>query len=84
MGRLLESDFTEERVRDEPLTTNWRSLPEIVKFNNTLFTVLRIIDRYPEFNGSLDKLADVYVNVVQSVPNDKKGLYQDRKCFFRR
>lgn len=76
LGRLLESDFTEERVRDEPLTTNWRSLPEIVKFNNTLFTVLpRIIDRYPEFNGSLDKLADVYVNVVQSVPNDKKGGY---------
>ena len=76
LGRLLESDFTEERVRDEPLTTNWRSLPEIVKFNNTLFTVLPgIIDRYPEFNGSLDKLADVYVNVVQSVPNDKKGGY---------
>jgi ATP-dependent exoDNAse (exonuclease V) beta subunit len=76
LGRLLDSDFTHERVRDEPLSTNWRSLPEIVKFNNTLFTVLpRIIDQDLGLNDSFYKLSDVYVNVVQSVPTDKKGGY---------
>ncbi len=76
LGRLLESDFTKDRVEDVPLLTNWRSLPEIVRFNNTLFTVLpRMIDRDLGLAEKCGKLAEVYSNTIQSVPSSDKGGY---------
>ena len=76
LGKLLESDFTRDRVESVPLLTNWRSLPEIVKFNNTLFSVLpSLMDMELGLNESGNKLSEVYANAVQSVPQGKKGGY---------
>ena len=29
-----------KRILSEPLTTNWRSRSNIIRFNNTLFTII--------------------------------------------
>ncbi|MFO7574640.1 MAG: UvrD-helicase domain-containing protein [Bacteroidales bacterium] len=85
LGRLLEGDFSGERVESRALLTNWRSRPEIVKFNNTLFTLLpKMIEEElrnspgsdaepePELAFSIE---DIYRDIIQSVPAEKNGGY---------
>ena len=40
LGSVLNSMVDNNRVISRPLTTNWRSCPAIVQFNNRLFTVI--------------------------------------------
>lgn len=85
LGRLLESDFESERIASIPLLTNWRSRPEIVRFNNSLFTLLpemieedlrkssdAVDEQEPELAFSLE---DIYRDIMQSVPAGRQGGY---------
>ncbi len=40
LGTVLESMVDNKRIFSEPLTTNWRSRSNIIRFNNTLFTII--------------------------------------------
>ncbi len=78
LGKQIEADFDNDRVIPEVLLTNWRSLPEIIRFNNSLFTVLpEILDSQFDETGSSPgfRFSDVYRDVTQSVPPGKKGGY---------
>jgi ATP-dependent helicase/nuclease subunit A len=78
LGKVIANEFDQGRVVPEVLRTNWRSLPEIVKFNNSLFIVLpQILDQEftdagqtPEFSFS-----EVYSEVAQSTPEERSGGY---------
>lgn len=78
LGKKLEEEFDHGRVVPEVLLTNWRSLPEIVKFNNSLFTALpETLDREFNLQGSaaVFRFSDVYRDVMQSTPEGKTGGY---------
>ncbi|MBE0675730.1 MAG: UvrD-helicase domain-containing protein [Bacteroidales bacterium] len=85
LGRTLEEDFTAERIDSRVLATNWRSLPEIVRFNNSLFSVLPALLDSETGAGSDNTIAssvtpefrfsDVYRDVLQKVPEGKEGGY---------
>ncbi len=40
LGSDLNGMVDNDRFISKPLTTNWRSCPNIIKFNNTLFTII--------------------------------------------
>jgi len=40
LGKVLLSSVDNKRIFSEPLTTNWRSRSNIIRFNNTLFTII--------------------------------------------
>lgn len=40
LGKVLVGMVDNKRIFSEPLTTNWRSRSNIIKFNNTLFTII--------------------------------------------
>ncbi len=40
LGRILQGSVDNKRIFSEPLTTNWRSRSNIIKFNNRLFTII--------------------------------------------
>lgn len=78
LGKKLEEEFDRGRVAAEVLLINWRSLPEIVKFNNSLFSALpEWLDR--EFNlqdsAAVFRFSEVYRDVMQSTPAGKSGGY---------
>ncbi len=85
LGHLLESDFGSDRVEGRALMTNWRSLPEIVRFNNCLFSVLpaMIEEELTKSQGGDDgvkpglpfSLKEIYSDIVQSVPEGREGGY---------
>jgi ATP-dependent exoDNAse (exonuclease V) beta subunit len=74
LGKDLQSIVDNKRIFSEPLTTNWRSRSNIIRFNNTLFTII------PE---QVDKtLADellpvsfkkLYSEAIQIDPGKKEG-----------
>ena len=40
LGRVLLGSVDNKRIFSEPLATNWRSRSNIIRFNNTLFTII--------------------------------------------
>ena len=45
LGKILKQSIDNERIISKPLTTNWRSRTNLIKFNNTLFSIIpSIID----------------------------------------
>ena len=40
LGTELNNLVDNDRIKSKPLTTNWRSSPEIIRFNNTLFSII--------------------------------------------
>jgi len=76
LGKQLKTDFTPKRVENRPLLVNWRSLPEIVKFNNSLFNRLsaHIDKEFGETDGFFS-FKEVYNDLVQTVPQSKTGGY---------
>ncbi len=76
LGRDLDNLVDNDRFISKPLTNNWRSLSNIIKFNNALFTVI------PEqvdvvFAGDPDQISfrKIYSEAVQTDPGNKKGGY---------
>lgn len=77
-AQKVPADFS-SRIVDKQLNTNWRSLPEIVNFNNTLFTTLpQQFDNLLQQEGidiAKFSLTNIYNNVVQRVAADREGGY---------
>ena len=40
LGKVLLGSVDNKRIFSEPLTTNWRSRSNIIRFNNTIFTII--------------------------------------------
>jgi ATP-dependent helicase/nuclease subunit A len=76
LGRDLDNLVDNERFISKPLTNNWRSLSNIIKFNNALFTVIpELVDVV--FAGDPDQISfrKIYSEAVQTDPGNKKGGY---------
>jgi ATP-dependent helicase/nuclease subunit A len=76
LGSELDEMVDNDRFISEPLTTNWRSRSNIIKFNNTLFSVIpRQIDEV--FAGEIlqKSFKDIYSEAVQDDPDKKGGGY---------
>ena len=52
------------------LTTNWRSLPAIVEFNNAFFT--QLAQQLDEMIGS-ERISRIYKDVAQQLPSKRQG-----------
>ena len=76
LGSVLNKMVDNDRFISEPLTTNWRSRSNIIKFNNTLFTIIP---------GQVDETLDgdtlpmsfkkLYSEAVQADPGKSDGGY---------
>ncbi|MBM3420788.1 MAG: hypothetical protein FJY11_06615, partial [Bacteroidetes bacterium] len=78
LGSRLEEDFSGERIDSRPLSVNWRSGREIVRFNNSLFTRLpAMLDQELNQEGgdAVLSLAGIFADAVQSVPEGRDGGY---------
>ncbi len=76
LGSYLNSQVDNERYISKPLTKNWRSLSNIIKFNNALFTIIpALADEI--FAGDPDQISfrKIYSEAVQSDPGEKAGGY---------
>ncbi len=75
LGKVLVNITDNKRVFSQPLTTNWRSRSNIIKFNNSLFTTIPgQIDK--SFNESLPvSFKKLYSEAVQSDPVRNEGGY---------
>ncbi len=76
LGSYLNSRIDNERYISKPLTRNWRSLSNIVTFNNSLFSVIPAqIDRIFEGEGDQISFRTIYSEAVQSYRTEKAGGY---------
>ena len=86
LGKLLEEDFGFQRIDARVLETNWRSLPEIVRFNNSLFTVLpQLLDtevlniagdsESPSSSSPGFSFSSVYRDILQKAVEGREGGY---------
>jgi ATP-dependent helicase/nuclease subunit A len=74
LGSMLDEQFGEQRLFTEHLQTNWRSLKNIIAFNNSLFAILpRLLDESEKYSTGNFKLGDLYSDVMQKCPDGKEG-----------
>lgn len=76
LGNQLQRQFDKERLKPETLGSNYRSLKNIVAFNNSLFSILpRLIDSDNKIDDIIYKTESLYSDVRQSCGNEKEGGY---------
>jgi ATP-dependent helicase/nuclease subunit A len=76
LGTVLDNMVDNERIFSEPLTTNWRSRSNIIKFNNTIFTIIPDqIDKALENDSLPVSFKKLYSEAVQSDPCKNDGGY---------
>jgi ATP-dependent helicase/nuclease subunit A len=76
LGKVLNTMVDNKRIFTEPLTTNWRSRSNIIKFNNTLFTVIpEQIDNTLQDEMLHRTFKELYSEAVQADPCKKDGGY---------
>jgi ATP-dependent helicase/nuclease subunit A len=76
LGSFLDSRVDNERYISKPLTKNWRSMSNIIKFNNALFTAVPSqVDQI--FAGDTDQISfrNIYSEAVQTDSGGKAGGY---------
>jgi ATP-dependent helicase/nuclease subunit A len=76
LGQVLNKQVDNVRFINEPLKTNWRSCSNIIKFNNTLFSVIpkNLDEDYEE--GKLPvSFKELFSEAVQNDPGKKKNGY---------
>ncbi len=76
LGSFLNSMVDNERYISKPLTKNWRSMSNIIKFNNALFTTVPAqVDEV--FAGDPDQISfrNIYSEAVQTDSGGKAGGY---------
>jgi ATP-dependent helicase/nuclease subunit A len=76
LGSYLASKIDNDRFISKPLTRNWRSLSNIIKFNNSLFTVIPA-QADEIFAGDQGQISfrNIYSEAVQSYSPEKTGGY---------
>jgi ATP-dependent exoDNAse (exonuclease V) beta subunit len=76
LGTVLESMVDNKRILSEPLTTNWRSRSNIIRFNNKLFTIIPDqIDKSLSDEILPVSFKKLYSEAVQTDPCKNKGGY---------
>jgi len=63
-----------------PLDTNWRSLPLIVRFNNSLFTLAseKLQEKFDKENKNIDKNSNIFSNLIPSAYEGLKQFIPER------
>jgi ATP-dependent helicase/nuclease subunit A len=75
LGTLL-NDKENGRIKCLPLAKNWRSCRNIVRFNNSMFTVIpRILDDKFESEPVPEKFSGIYSQAIQQHSGKKEGGY---------
>jgi ATP-dependent exoDNAse (exonuclease V) beta subunit len=85
LANKIFTEFSNFTINEKNLDTNWRSFPNVVKFNNALFSTLptyleqKFIDEFglPDADSEIDILSSAYKNAEQNVAetNRNKGGY---------
>lgn len=76
LGSVLDSQIDNDRFISKPLTTNWRSRSNIIRFNNTLFTIIPDqVDQTLADETRPVSFKKLYSEAVQSDPGKKPGGY---------
>ncbi|HUX97101.1 MAG TPA: UvrD-helicase domain-containing protein [Bacteroidales bacterium] len=76
LGTVLNNMVDHERIISKPLTTNWRSSPEIIRFNNTLFSVIpEQIDEMLSDGKYPVSFKRLYSEAVQKDAGKRQGGY---------
>lgn len=76
LGRMKEEKVDQKRIISKPLTTNWRSRSEIIRFNNSLFSLIpaQIQKSFPADQLKFS-FTDLYAEAVQEDPGKGSGGY---------
>ncbi|MBP1667081.1 MAG: ATP-dependent helicase, partial [Bacteroidetes bacterium] len=73
---LQNDQVDNKRIFSKPLVDNWRSRSDIIRFNNTLFSVIPLqADRHFSDAGYKSEFVNLYTGSVQSDPGKRKGGY---------
>jgi ATP-dependent helicase/nuclease subunit A len=76
LGSVLDKLVDNDRFISEPLTTNWRSRSNIIKFNNTIFTIIPIqIDETLAGDTLPVSFKKLYSEAIQVDPGKSDGGY---------
>jgi len=76
LGKTLDSQIDNDRIFSKPLTTNWRSRSNIIKFNNSLFTIIPLqIDQALSKDSLPVSFKKLYSEAAQDDPGEKPGGY---------
>ncbi len=76
LGSVLNQMVDNKRILSRPLTTNWRSCSNIIKFNNSLFSVIPgQIDQTLSEDSLPVSFKKLYSEAVQTDPGEKNGGY---------
>lgn len=72
----LKMAVDNNRFISKPLDTNWRSCPNIIRFNNSLFSIIpELLDKeFPEKNVT-SGFSALFSEVIQKDPEKKEGGY---------
>jgi ATP-dependent helicase/nuclease subunit A len=74
LGKVLPSIVDNKRIFSEPLTTNWRSRSNIIRFNNNLFTIIPDqIDKTLTGDSPTESFKKLYSEAIQTDPGKKDG-----------
>jgi ATP-dependent helicase/nuclease subunit A len=76
LGKMQEELVDNKRILSEPLSKNWRSRSNIIRFNNSLFTVIpELIDRsFSDMPGAI-KFSKLYSEAAQDDSGKETGGY---------
>jgi ATP-dependent exoDNAse (exonuclease V) beta subunit len=74
LGKVLLGSVDNKRIFSEPLTTNWRSRSNIIRFNNTLFTLIpEQVDKSLSEETLPVSFKKLYAEAIQADPCKKDG-----------
>ena len=74
LGKVLLGSVDNERIFSEPLTTNWRSRSNIIRFNNALFTIVpEQVDKSLSEETLPVSFKKLYAEAIQADPSKKDG-----------
>jgi ATP-dependent helicase/nuclease subunit A len=76
LASMLTNIVDNERFISKQLTTNWRSRPAIIGFNNSIFSVIpHLIDNKNDDAKSTIDFCKIYEDAIQNDPGKKDGGY---------
>ncbi len=76
LGSVLSSMVDNDRIIGKPLTTNWRSYSDIIRFNNSIFTIIpEQIDELLSGGSFPVSFRKLYSEAVQKDAGRRKGGY---------
>ena len=76
LGSVLNNMVDNDRIISKPLTTNWRSSSDIIRFNNRLFTLIPAqVDEILSDETVAVNFRKLYSEAVQKGAGNRKGGY---------